>query len=366
MLTEFGVRAIQPPEMGAKIYLDGTVPGFGVRVTATGTKSYVLTHGRTRIRETIGRVGILDLKEARVEAKRRLATYTLGKTKIASVGWNWALERYLDGIKAKRKATTHTEYGRLLKTYFKFGDTKLDEITPGQVQKKLDHIRGSERFHAFTVLRAFLNWCNRRHYFDVSPVARMEKPEGSKARARVLADEELKKIWNACGDDTFGRIVKLLILTGQRRGEISKLQGNMIGDDRITFPSWLTKNGREHTLPIGELSVLTLSLTKPSKTLVFPARGNISRAFNGFSKSKATLDERSGVTDWTLHDLRRTFASGLAARGVALPVVEKLLNHVSGSFGGIVGVYQRYDFFPEMKDAVAKWEMHLKEVLAIP
>ena len=89
---------------------------------------------------------------------------------------------------------------------------------------------------------------------------------------------------------------------------------------------------------------------------LFPARGKTERYFSGFSKAKAKLDEASGVSNWTLHDLRRTTASGLAALGVPLPVVEKLLNHISGSFAGIVGVYQRYDFFPEMQDALTKWE----------
>jgi integrase len=81
--------------------------------------------------------------------------------------------------------------------------------------------------------------------------------------------------------------------------------------------------------------------------------------WTGFSKSKAALDEKSGVTGWRLHDLRRTFASGLASQGVAMPVVEKLLNHVSGSFRGVAGIYQRYDFQPEMREAMEKWEAHV-------
>lgn len=75
------------------------------------------------------------------------------------------------------------------------------------------------------------------------------------------------------------------------------------------------------------------------------------------------LERRAGVSDCTLDDLRRTFASGLASIGVALPVIERLLNRVSGSFGGIVGVYQRYDFFPEMRDAITGWEHHVQTLL---
>jgi integrase len=98
-----------------------------------------------------------------------------------------------------------------------------------------------------------------------------------------------------------------------------------------------------------------------SEAYIFLALGK-ETAFNGHSPCKRRLDERCGVEAWALHDLRRTFASGLASLGVALPVIERLLNHVSGSFGGIVGVYQRYDFMPEMRDALARWEEHVRRI----
>lgn len=97
----------------------------------------------------------------------------------------------------------------------------------------------------------------------------------------------------------------------------------------------------------------------------FPALGK-KVPFNGLSKCKAKLEERAGGLDWTLHDLRRTFASGPTARGVALPVIERLLNHISGSFGGIVGVYQRYDFMPVMRDAIEQWEAHIRLLVGLP
>ena len=105
-----------------------------------------------------------------------------------------------------------------------------------------------------------------------------------------------------------------------------------------------------------------LTPSVPSAACYFPALGKTT-PFNGYSKCKPKLERRCGVSNWTLHDLRRTFASGLASIGVALPVVERLLNHVSGSFGGIVGVYQRYDFFPEMQDAMSHWEKHLQRLI---
>jgi integrase len=166
-------------------------------------------------------------------------------------------------------------------------------------------------------------------------------------------------VWLASRDDTFGRIIKLLILTGQRRGEITNLKGGMVAADTITIPAWRAKNSRKHTIPLGDLAKSVVGTVPSTDTCLFPAEG-LTTPFNGFSKCKPKLEKRAQVYDWTIHDLRRTFASGLAARGVALPVIERLLNHVSGSFGGIVGVYQRYDFMPEMREAIEKWERHIK------
>jgi integrase len=98
--------------------------------------------------------------------------------------------------------------------------------------------------------------------------------------------------------------------------------------------------------------------------LSLPVRGKYkARAFENYQRFKARLDKASGVTGWTLHDLRRTFASGLAAQGVSLSAIERLLNHVSGSFAGIVGVYQHYNYMPEMRRAIELWESHIGKLV---
>ncbi len=365
-LTDLAIKTLAAPEKGATIYADDNLAGFGVRVSEGGTKSYVLTHGRLRKRETIGRVGIIDLKSARSEAKRRLAEYTLGKTQTRAMGWNTALETYLGQLKLKQR--TIDGYRRLLTKHFRFGDTPLSEITPKDIQDRLNKLSSTpvEQHHAFVVLRTFFRWLHHKHLVDENPMERMRTTHRYKPRSRILTDAELRKVWTATEDNTFGCIVRLLILTGQRVGEVSKLSRDMIGEDTITLPSWLTKNGREHTLPLSAAAVCILKKTKQGRSaqLLFPARGQITKPFNGFSKSKLALDKRSGVKAWTLHDLRRTFASGLAAQGVSIEVVEKLLNHISGSFAGIVGVYQRYDYLKEMREAVELWDRHIQTLTA--
>ncbi len=363
-LTDISIKALKPKDGGIAIYYDDTLAGFGVRVSEGGTKSYILTHGRRRQRETIGRVGVISLQDARAEAKRRLAEYTLGREKPKSIGWSDALDQYLKEVAATCKPRTHADYEYFLGRYVRYGATRLSDISPHDIRTTIERLADTPavQHRTYGVLRAFLRWAHRKHYLDRDPMERMQAPPASRPRDRILTDDELVRVWQAAGNDTYGKIVKLLILTGQRRGEITGLMGGMVGADAITFPAEHTKNGRQHVIPIGPVTVGILGRQRPRGALYFPARGK-KTPFNGFSKCKARLDQQCGFSDWTIHDLRRTFASGLAAQGISLPVVEKLLNHVSGSFGGIVGVYQRYDFLPEMRHAVAIWEGRMQSLL---
>jgi integrase len=362
-LTDLAIRALQPPEKGTKIIYDDSLTGFGVRITKNGVASFILTQGRRRHRETIGRVGVLSLKDARAAAKVRLAEYTLGKYRPRQSTWTTAKEEFLKEKQLKRKNTCDA-YKRHL-TYFPFGDIKLIDITPIELQRDLDKIKKlGEREKTFTVLRVFLNWCHRKNYFDRNPVERIAVPRYAKPRARVLSDDELKQVWQAAGDDSYGRIVKLLILTGQRLREIASLNPEMIGEDRISFPAWLTKNGRGHAIPLPTTVAAIVAFDRNAKgsSLMFPGRGGV--AISGFSRLKNAIDKKSGVTNWRIHDLRRTFASGLAALGIQIPVIERLLNHISGTFAGVVGIYNRHDYWLEMKDALAKWDDHLRVITA--
>jgi integrase len=246
--------------------------------------------------------------------------------------------------------------------------------------------------------KVFCNWAIKRRYIEHHPTSGLSA-HARATRSRVLSDAELQCIWQACeqtGDEPtsrevapngrqdsprlpvhFATIVKLLILTGQRRGEIAALRADYISNDTCTLPPTLTKNKREHTFPIGSFSAALLFPLLPSHSqqtdssqsssrqftsqFLFPARGSNSKPFNGWSKSKATLDKLSGVTGWTLHDLRRTFATRLAEMAVAPHVIERLLNHLTGTVSGVAAVYNRATYMAEMRAAIELWEHYLQE-----
>lgn len=361
MLSELQIKALKPRERGDKIVYDNILPGFGCRITPNGIKSFVLTHGRQRRRVTLGRVGIVSLQEARTAAKTYLAELTLGKTQPHSISWLTARDEYLAHIGGKRRTKTHDNYSRAL-AYFKFGETKLTDITQRDIERVLDRLsdRPTTQFCCYRILTGFFKWAYKKRYLDHNPAERMQSPDHYKARERILTDEELVKVWEACSDDIFGRIVRLLILTGQRRGEIAQLTTDMIGDGIITLPTWLTKNGREHSFPIGISSRSIFPSFLRTSTLLFQARGQPTKPYNGWSKSKATLDERSGVSNWTLHDLRRTAASGWQKLKIPSDVIEALLNHMPQ---GIRGVYQRHNYADEKREALERWDNHIHTLI---
>jgi integrase len=186
----------------------------------------------------------------------------------------------------------------------------------------------------------------------------LKPPSKYKPRERVLSGEELKKVWDAATEYPFGSIVRLLILTGQRKTEIGTLQFEQINgqDETITLPD--TKNGRAHTFPIGPMARALIKEVPRDGNFLFMGRVK-GQPYNGWGKDKTELEKLCGVKGWTLHDLRRTFATNLAALGTPIYVTEKLLNHVSGTMSGIVSVYQRHNYEKECRETVNQWEKRL-------
>jgi len=202
---------------------------------------------------------------------------------------------------------------------------------------------------------------------ETNPVIGTNRPKKPPPRERVLSDAELAAVWRAVGDDDFGRIVRLLMLLGQRRSEVGSMTWHEVdlGRGTWTIPSSRTKNARPHTLPLPPLAIDIITNTPRivGRDVLFGERAG--RGFTSWARPKKMLDTRLGdkVETWTLHDLRRSFATRLCDLGVAPHVVEQILNHQSGHRAGIVGVYNRSAYEREVKAALALWDDHIRSIV---
>jgi integrase len=201
-------------------------------------------------------------------------------------------------------------------------------------------------------------------------MAGMRAPSVLPSRERVLADRELATVYRAALDHPypFGPIMALMMLTGQRRGEIAALEWDWINREErtITLPASLTKNKHTHVLPYGDAVHAVLAQLPRMGLYLFPSRIETGTVFNGWGKSKARFDrELSDVEPYTLHDLRRTFSSTLAKLGTPIHVTEKLLNHISGTVSGVAAIYNRHSYMDEMRVAIADYEAHLASLAGV-
>lgn len=218
-ISDLTLRALPVPPKGQVDFWDAKLPSFGVRVSQGGSKTFVLKVHNAR--RAIGRYPLISLSAARTEAKRLLAEKTLGKVRPQNITFPHARSLFLDDKERTAKASTLAEYTRLLKRLpFK---SQLSAVSHDDVSRELNKIKfPSEHAHVAVTAKVFFNWCIKRRYITDNPVLGLSHRQ-STPRARVLSDPELKSLWKAC-KGTFGAIVKLLILTGQRRGEIAALQ----------------------------------------------------------------------------------------------------------------------------------------------
>jgi integrase len=253
----------------------------------------------------------------------------------------------------------------------KWGDRKIGTIRQADVVHLLDGLvdQGSpiSANRTLTAIRKLFNWAEGRYGLSGNPCNKVEMPGTETARDRVLIDDELVAVWQAAAEQGghFASVVKLLILTGQRRGEVAGMEWRELDlPTRLwKLPRGRVKNDNGHEVPLSSpaLAIIESVPRLSGRQLLFTTTG--STPVSGFSKAKVEIDEASGVEEWTIHDLRRTVASGMARLGVSLPIIEKILNHSSGSFRGVVGVYQRHSFADEKRAALDLWGAHVARLV---
>ncbi|MGC2222138.1 MAG: integrase arm-type DNA-binding domain-containing protein [Methylocella sp.] len=374
-----------PPDKRDMLVFDDEQRGLGVRVMAGGGKTYLAQytfHGQKR-RIPLGACSAVSLAKARdavcavmgdvakgidpaverknaiVEARRKAAHEALTLSALLS---DWQALH----LASKRPSYAAEAIRALRSAFARYLELPASDLDRANVVKTLDDRarKGSAVMAAQTAAygKAAYGWAVKRGALSVNPFANLPVTPTVK-RERVLSDDELAAIWRATdGIGPFNAIVRLLILSGQRREEVAGMKWAELSDDFSiwTIPASRAKNGATHIVPLSELAREPLRSLPQFSELVFPGlRGS----FNGWSKSKAALDAKSGVTNWRLHDLRRTMATGLQWLGVRLEVTEQVLNHVSGSRAGIVGVYQRHDFALEKRAALQAWGEHVQAIV---
>jgi integrase len=358
-ITDIAVSALKTPG----IFMDKRLPAFGIRV-GKKRKTWFIVPDQRRVTKVIGHYPDMSVAAARDTARKLLAT----RSPFREIKLDEAAAQFLALHKEKVRPATHYSVQRHLNSYIvpTLGNRPLADIRAHELMKIVEAIKfPAEAAKTFHIAKQFWRWASARGHCP-HILMQLGPPSHSPQRDRVLSDQELKAIWNAAAEigGHYATIVKLLVLTGQRRGEIATLQTSWIQTDRINLPKEIVKNGRPHTFPIGVLSVTFL--TQPMNTHQ-PASGYIflqkAKLFSDWSKSKILLDQISGITNYCLHDLRRSFATNMAKLGVRIEVIERLLNHQSGTFRGVVGTYQRYDFWPEMRDAVDRYEAWLTDLI---
>ncbi|MGC1350976.1 MAG: integrase arm-type DNA-binding domain-containing protein [Xanthobacteraceae bacterium] len=357
-----------------RIIFDDDIPGFGIRVRASGAQTWIFQYkigGRTR-RLALGQVSAIKLAKARDIASELHAKVRLGgdpasekKERIhRTLDTFGALSnRFLEQYRARPR--TKNEVSRHLRKYAaSLNTTPVDAITLRDVADllaKVDKASGSVTANRVrATLSTVFSWAMKEGLALSNPIVNTNKRE-ERARDRILSNDELRCIWNAAGDDAqagaslhaYGTIVKLLILTGQRRSEIAEMRWSEVDLERCTLnlPAERTKNKRPHVVPLAPTALAPLAGRKGASERVFD--------FSAWAYSKDLLDKHSGVSDWVIHDLRRTAATGMADIGIQPHIIEAVLNHVSGHKGGVAGIYNRSSYAKEKAEALARWDEYV-------
>ena len=403
-LTALAVEKMQPGPSRREVP-DGLVSGLYLVVQPSGARSWAVRYraGGAPKKYTFGTYPGIDLKNARELAQRALVDVAKGEDpaavkKAARVADKAPsdrdlMEKVVDTFVTRYaipncRPSSAKEYRRVLDKEIvgRWKGKPLASIKRSDVHDMLDEIvdRGSpvQANRTLAAFRKLCSWAVDRGLIEASPCDRVKPPTAEQSRERVLADSELRLIWDACDGLgwPFGPLVKLLMLSGQRRDEIRQLRWDEIDFDAKlwTLPAARAKNGLEHTVPLSAPMLAILIALPRVGPYVFSTNGKT--PVSGYSRAKTRVDALVSKAQgneiisvqsaskimpaWIFHDLRRTATTGMARLGTPLPVVERLLNHISGSFKGVAGVYNRHQFQDEKRHAMEAWGGFVERLVA--
>lgn len=379
-LTQAAVDRLAPPKTGRIEFFDSHLPGFGLRVADSGHKAWVVFYriGGKQRRYTIGTLATHPkVDQARERAREILREVERGIDPAAAKAAPAArqpdtveglvaqfIERY---AKPKNRSWKETERILRLHVVSRWAGREANSIGRRDLRELLEELvdRGNPiaANRVLAAIRKMFGWAVEWDILAASPVINIKAPGKEIERERVLTDEELVKVWSAA--DTMGGVsgafLKSLILTGQRRDEVSSMRWvDLDLAARVwTLPREATKGDRSHEVPLAPLAVEILTALPRTGVYVFSsARGE--RPISGYSKIKARAEQLAGVGDWRIHDLRRTAGTGMARAGIAVSTISRVLNHKEG---GVTKIYNRYGYLDEKKHALETWARKVESLL---
>jgi integrase len=384
-LTKANVARLSLPEGKSELLVfDDALAGFGIRIRYGGKRTWIAQYrvGSKQRRLSLGSSETIDADEARKRAKTALSQVHLGtdpqieKSNArlkASVTVGATVVNYLARREGHLKPNSLADVRRYLRAHWApLHEVAVHSVTRSMVAARLAEIAAANGLYASNRARAamstFYSWAIGEGLANENPVVGTNKAVVEETRDRVLTAAELRLVWQLAGSNDFGAIVRLLVLTGQRREEVGGMLWSeldldaalwSIGKDR-------TKNGLPHDVPLSSTAVAIMRNIprRDDREFVF---GSSNGPFQGWSNAKAALDAKMAaalkaekgaaakLTSWRLHDIRRTVATKLGDQGALPHVVEAILNHISGHRAGVAGIYNRAIYAAEKREALDKW-----------
>jgi integrase len=373
--TQANVRDYQHPDNKLNYTLwDENLPGFGFRVQAGGNKVYYAKYrmGTKQRWLKIGATQKTSLESAKKLAKSFFesvqknidpANTKAKATAAAAQTFGSAIPGYLEQLETDKRSAAHISRCKsyLEKSFRALHTMALASIDRATVSRELNLIskRGPVAANrARAVLSAFFNWSIANGLCENNPVDKTTKNK-EYDRERVLVPKELRAVWLNLTDDDYGRIARLLTLTLQRRDEIARLERSEVNwvEKQIELPGNRTKNKRPHIVPLSAPALAILKSIEGDSKFFFPKRNN-------WQIDKDRFDKKCGVSDWVLHDLRRTGSTGMGDIGIQPHVVEAVLNHVGGSKAGVAGTYNKAMYLKEKREALNKYAEHVLTIVS--
>lgn len=378
-LTDRMVFGLKPPPSGQVEISDSVIAGFGVRIGTTGRPTFIYRYRKAgrRWRVTIGRYGEMSLADARLRARQLIGKLAAGEDPACERVLPHTVGEFIDVFLQRHvsslRPATQIQYRSALERDVRplWGDLQLVEIKRRHVVELLDRIvdRGAAvtANRVQSILHRLFEDALERELIEVNPAAGVRRRTREQERDRVLTDSEIRLLWQVLEREAepLRSLVRVLILCGQRSGETRRMRWKDLDLKTGTWsiPSRERKNAKPHVVPLAHQAVAILKGLASTSEWVFPSPGTRSTAdepFQWLSHATARLRKACDFS-FTMHDLRRTCASGMRRLGTDRATVRQILGHADPS---ILKVYDRYAAEPEKRQALEKWAKHIEKILA--